>query len=162
MPPQNFQWHNERVRHEIIVHPCVEYLYCPVIRRRREERVRRVEVERPNRLRMVPQILVRFVAQLQIEPAEFPVVPADNQVIARWVDVHGRDPFDSRHERLQQLLLGKVVHPHISLRCDEELWSGRMEEHHLDGPLDFLEGRLRMAPRYLMNPDAALAFTVRN
>ena len=34
----------------------------------------------------------------------------------------------------------------------------RVEENELDGPLDLLERRLRMAPGYLVDPDACLAF----
>lgn len=33
-----------------------------------------------------------------------------------------------------------------------------MEENELDGPLHLLERRLRVAPRYLVDPDACLPF----
>ena len=63
----------------------------------------------------VPEDLVRLVAQLEVEPAQLLVVPADDEVVARRVDVHGRDPADAGRQRFEERLLRQVVHPHISL-----------------------------------------------
>ena len=64
----------------------------------------------------VPEDFVRLVAELEVEPAQLAVVPADDEVVARGVHVHRGDPADAWGQRLEQLLLGEVVHPHVSLR----------------------------------------------
>ena len=70
----------------------------------------------------LPENLVRLVAQLQIEPAEFAVVSSDDEMVAKRVDVHRRYPLDPWLQRLEQLLLRKVVNPHIALG----LWRDEM------------------------------------
>ena len=68
----------------------------------------------------VPEDLVWLVAQLEVEPAQLLVVPADDEVVARRVDVHGRDPADAGRQRFEERLLRQVVHPHISLCLMDE------------------------------------------
>jgi hypothetical protein len=47
------------------------------------------------------QNLVRLFAKLQIKPAKFSVVTPNNQMVARWVNVHGRNPFNAGRKGLQ-------------------------------------------------------------
>ena len=51
---QDLERHNERVRHEIVIHARMENLDRAIVAARREERVRRVEVHRTQRTRVVP------------------------------------------------------------------------------------------------------------
>lgn len=37
----------------------------------------------------LPENLIRLVTQFQIEPAQFPIVTSNNQVISEWMNVHG-------------------------------------------------------------------------
>ena len=44
VPAQDFERHDERVRHQVVVYPRVEDLDRAVVRRRREQWVRRVKL----------------------------------------------------------------------------------------------------------------------
>ena len=52
--PQDLQWDDERIRHQVVVDPRVENLYCAIVRRRGKQRIGRVEVEGSDRPCVVP------------------------------------------------------------------------------------------------------------
>ena len=41
----------------------------------------------------VPEDLVRFVAQFEVEPTELPVISTNDEMVARWMYIHRRYPF---------------------------------------------------------------------
>lgn len=66
-----------------------------------------------------PQGLVRLGAQIQVEPAELLVVTSDDQVVPERVDVQARDPLETRHQGLDELLADEIVQPDVSLGLQE-------------------------------------------
>ena len=64
---------------------------------------------------IVPEDLVRFVAQFEVEPTELPVISTNDEMLARRVHVHRRNPAYAWRERFEERLLRQVVHPHITL-----------------------------------------------
>lgn len=62
-----------------------------------------------------PQGLVRLGAQIQVEPAELLVVTSDDQIVPERVDVQARDPLETRHQGLDELLADEIVQPDVSL-----------------------------------------------
>lgn len=66
---------------------------------------------------MVLQSPIGLLAAIEIEPAHAPVLGADNEVVAAWVDGDGRDPLHTRRQLLHELLLRQIVQTHI---CTDE------------------------------------------
>ena len=99
----------------------------------------------------VPEDLVWLVAQLEVEPAQLLVVPADDEVVAERVDVHARDPSDAGLERLEQLLLGKVVYSHEALGLSLQSGDVRKKMKMRDVPRQrsaaLWDGRAPLGPR---------------
>ena len=62
MPTQDLEWDNKRVRHQVVVDPCMEDLDRAVVGRRREQRVRRVELYRAQCTREVPVVVCKSVS----------------------------------------------------------------------------------------------------
>lgn len=62
-----------------------------------------------------PQGLVRLRTQVQVEPTQLLVITSDDQVVPARVNVHARDPLETRHERLEELLAHQVVQADVSL-----------------------------------------------
>jgi len=54
VPAQDLERHDQRVRQQVVVHPAVEHMDRPVVGCRGEQRVRRVEVNTPNRPGVIP------------------------------------------------------------------------------------------------------------
>ena len=54
MPAQDLERYDERVRQEVTVHTRVKNLDRAVVRRRRKQRIRRMEVQRSNRTGVIP------------------------------------------------------------------------------------------------------------
>lgn len=90
--------------------------------------------------------------------------------------VHTRDPFNSRLERLQELLFRKIIHTDVMLRLrrvseranehqsirtysNEEIRLGGVEKNQLHSPFNLLKRRLRMSSGQLMDPNPTLALT---
>ena len=125
MSTKNLQRNDQRISHEIVVYPAVEDLDGAVVRRRGEEGICWMEVERPNgpgmvagntnaviqllllqiQSRYAPHNLVRLFAQLQIEPAQLSVVSTNNDMVPRRMNIHGRYPSYPGHQGFDQLLL---------------------------------------------------------
>ena len=63
----------------------------------------------------IPKNFVWLVAEVEIEPAELPIISADDDMVPRGMYVHAGDPFDTRHEGLEQRLLCQIVYPHVLL-----------------------------------------------
>ena len=42
---------------------------------------------------IVPEDLVRFVAQFEVEPTELSVISTNDEVVTRWMYIHRRYPF---------------------------------------------------------------------
>lgn len=42
---------------------------------------------------IVPEDLVRFVAQFEVEPTQLPVISTNDEVVTRWMYIHRRYPF---------------------------------------------------------------------
>jgi len=61
MSPKDLQRNNQRISHEVIVHPCVEDLDSPVIRRRGKQGVDGVEMKRPDGTCVIPERMGNLV-----------------------------------------------------------------------------------------------------
>ena len=100
----------------------MEHLHAPIVAARRKQRVLPpaaaaavMKSDGTDGARVVAQDLVRLVGELEVEPAELAVVPADEEVLARGVDVHGGDPAQAGLEGLDELLGGEVVDADVAL-----------------------------------------------
>lgn len=74
-----------------------------------------------NRNWIGPHNFVGFVAKFQIEPTQLSVVSSNDEVVARWMNIHGRYPFYPRYKGLQKLLFRKIVNPHVLLRLRKSI-----------------------------------------
>jgi hypothetical protein len=57
----------------------------------------------------VPENLVRLLTEFEVKPAQLPIITADDEMVARRVDVHRRYPPNARVEHFQELLLGQII-----------------------------------------------------
>ena len=63
----------------------------------------------------IPQNFVRLVTELEIEPTEFAVIAANDDVVTRRMHVHRRDPSNAWNQGFEQLLLGEIIDPDVAL-----------------------------------------------
>ena len=134
--PEDFERDDERVGHEVVVHSRMEHLDRAVVRARRQEREGRVEAHGPDRTSVVSEHLVRFVAQLEVEPAQFTVVAAHDEMVAGGMHVKTGDPFDAGDKCLEERLTREVVQAHVALGGDEKVRLEWVKVRALDGALD--------------------------
>lgn len=118
-----FQWHNQWIlqqiterkksnkfeqiksRNSLINHP-MRHDHTPVVRSRGEERIPLVEGNVTYRTSMQSQRLVRFRAQIQVEPERLAIVSTYYEIVSAWMNSHRRDPLGIRH----QLLYNRLLH----------------------------------------------------
>lgn len=102
---QNLERYDERVGHEVIVYGAVEYLYGSIVRGSGKEGILGVILDGANRVCVVAKGLVWLGRIVEIEPIDTLIVGTNDDVVSRWVDVHGRDPLHAGNELLDHLLL---------------------------------------------------------
>ena len=86
--------------------------------------------------------LVRQAGEIQVEPLHPFVERADQKVVAPRVYRHGRDPLDSSHQLLAQLLLDEIVDANMALCRHEQVRSDWVEKDTLDETFSLGEGDL--------------------
>ena len=81
MAAEDFDGHEERVLHKIVVHHAVEDVDVGVVTAAGEQRVAAVEGDLAQGKLVVSKRLVRFGTEIEIEPAEAAVKTANNNVV---------------------------------------------------------------------------------
>mmetsp|Transcript_24504 Transcript_24504/g.49110 ORF Transcript_24504/g.49110 Transcript_24504/m.49110 type:complete len:330 (+) Transcript_24504:159-1148(+) len=127
MALEDFEWHDQRVRHQICIHPAVVNVDGGVVCRGCKQRQPRMIRDRPHCKLVCSHCLVGRGGQVRVKPAEAAVIGAENQVVAPWVHGNRRDPLDRRRELLGELLLEQMVNTDVSLRRNEKERLGRVE-----------------------------------
>lgn len=145
---------NQWVLQQIVVDHAVENLDIAIVRTRGKQRVALVVCHRADGLSVVSQSLVGLGRQIQIEPAQTLIIRSNDQVVSCWVHIQRRNPLDTGHHRLDQLLALQVVLADISLGGDKEHGLGRVEHDALDGSLGLLEGLLSLVLGQLVDEDS--------
>ena len=141
----HLDWNNQWIAHQVCVNSPVKHVDCSIIASRGKERVRAVEGDTPQSVRVIPQRLVWLVREIQVEPCKAFVLRPDNHVVSTWVDGHASDSTAAAQELLRERLFGEVVDPDMVLGRDKEEGLGRVEGHALDAPAVLLERILGLA-----------------
>jgi hypothetical protein len=58
---------------------------------------------------LIPEDLVRLLAEFEVKPAQLAIITADNEMVTRRVNVHRRYPPNAGVEHFQELLLGQII-----------------------------------------------------
>lgn len=97
-----------------------------------------------------PQGLVRLGAQIQVEPAQLLVITSHDQVIPERMNVQARDPLETRHQGLDELLADEIVQADVSLGLQERSADGsqRHERDLQQRKSAACEGGMRRAGRH--------------
>ena len=168
MAAENLERDDKRVLHEVGVDRRVEDVDRSVITGGSEEREGWVEGDTSQSSSVVsdisdliargtqvslPEGFVRLQREVQVEPTQFLVVTAHQDVVTGGVNVQTTDPLDSRLQCLDQDLTGEIVQSDVTLRGGEEPRFERVESDPLDRSARLLERRLGSVSRELVNED---------
>lgn len=91
------------------------------------------------------QSLIRFRAQIQVEPQHFPIVRPHEQIIPSGMYRHRWNPLGISQKLLHERLLNQIVDPDVSLGGNEQKRFRRMEQNTLYQSFRFSKGQLRSA-----------------
>lgn len=148
---ENLERNDEGVGNEIVVGSSVENLDGSVIGSRSEEGVFGMETNRSYGVCVVSESLVRLSREVEVEPIDFLVVRAYDEVVTAGMDVERRNPLNARVEFLDKFLFYQVVNLDLTLSGNEEVRFRGVELDALHLLLRFRERRLCESFRDLMD-----------
>ena len=140
---QDLHRDDQCVLQEIVENHTVEDINRAIVRATGKERVFLREIHRADSLIMVLQVLVRSSAHVHIEPDNFLVVSAEDEVVTLWMNRDRRYPLCSGLILIDDRLLLKVILEHLLMGSNEEVGLCWMELHRLNDTLSLSEGSLR-------------------
>ena len=120
---------------DLLVNHAVRNYQTPVVRSGGEQRIAFMERDSPDGRPVQPQRLIRFAAQIQVEPKHFTIVRRHQQVVAAGMDVYVGYPLGIRLQLFHEVLLREIVDTDVPLCGHEQKRTHRMELHALDQPL---------------------------
>ena len=130
---------------------CMKNMNISVIRCRCHERVSAMILHSTQSFLVELQGLVRGRRKVQIKPDHATVVTADDEVIARRMDIDARQPLAAAQQLLDEFLLHEMINLDVLLGSHEEERTQWMEADRLHCSGGLGEGELGLALGQLMD-----------